>query len=658
MNSTGSPSQNEPLKADPLIRPVASYAELIERLGQLPKPREGHVRIYRGQTKPYPLLPSALRPGGSYRKHIWRSYMRAVANGMPGAAHHLSEPFLQSIWVEAIAQHYGSGSRFLDVTTDVDIALWFALHEAKNGTSYRSPMKSPPDLERVTAFGVVDAIAEVLIAEHVTHYARFEETGWLYVLDVPHWNGQSEPAHGCLIDLSKAPPFLQFAASERMNAQCACLLAAERKIDSTLYACAPVPVLWPPDGNDRLRKPVDAIFPRPDDDPWYSLFLSIPLHTQRGPPEWATDPRRGEGWIVPVNLRWERPLPIVVYSYDLREEHTEACAPPSDNLLAPPSIYAVLPLKPAAEAEGMAKWINQSDTRGSYELEKATVIALESPLISTLPSLDLWNHSLLHEDIATDTESFFARQIPEGPVITDEDGNPRIELTDSQRERYEKLIATPFTLTNVFIEFAPLEEIAWSKLGNSDIKVLRAAWLLHNRKRFILFLYYQSLPSTSDIGLSEEGPFYYQFDEDSGYFYGVMRNGDKWSRTTVPGGSASDRPFFGILSLIRALSPGPGLELKADPFPLKVTKNTDWHFVVVVRRRSAHLVHASFLPDGREVLGVRGSTMSSSRGWYSNEPYDWSSSPIYGTLELSSEAPWRDVNVTELRKWIDEKSGH
>jgi len=75
---------------------------------------------------------------------------------------------LRSIWIEAIAQHYGSGSRFLNVTTHVDIALWFALHQAKAMTSYRAAMKSLPTLERITAFGVVEAITEVLIADRVT----------------------------------------------------------------------------------------------------------------------------------------------------------------------------------------------------------------------------------------------------------------------------------------------------------------------------------------------------------------------------------------------------------------------------------------------------------------------------------------------------------
>jgi len=41
---------------------------------------------------------------------------------------HMGDKELQilSLWLEAVAQHYASGSRYLDVTHSVESAAWFA----------------------------------------------------------------------------------------------------------------------------------------------------------------------------------------------------------------------------------------------------------------------------------------------------------------------------------------------------------------------------------------------------------------------------------------------------------------------------------------------------------------------------------------------------
>ncbi len=61
-------------------KPVASYDELLERLDKLSQPKPGFVRVFRGQTAHFKhMLPSALRAGGVYRRHVWLSYMEAMA---------------------------------------------------------------------------------------------------------------------------------------------------------------------------------------------------------------------------------------------------------------------------------------------------------------------------------------------------------------------------------------------------------------------------------------------------------------------------------------------------------------------------------------------------------------------------------------------------
>ena len=634
---------------------IDSYADLLERLKKLPKPEPGRTRVYRGQTNAYPLLPSGLRTNGVYRKHTWRSYMKTIALGMPGIAEHLLDAPLLSIWIEAIAQHYGTGSRFLDVTRDIDIALWFALHRARGEIVWRSARNKYPLQERIIAFGAIEGTAEVLVADRTCRYAPFEDgVGWLHVLDVPDWDGQSELGHGHLIDLERAPPILHFRASARMNAQCACLVAADSEIGSSFHACPPIAMCWPLKGNERVLRSVEAVFPDLDQDPWYALFLSIPLHIQPGPSQWVQDPRRGEGWIVPVNLRWDRPLPVTLYVNE-NSENSSKHSSARDNLLVPPSVYATLPPKHAAAIETITNWISgTSGESEEYRLDRATVILLESPLVSTLPPLELCNQALLRADIAKHTESFHARQIPEGPIVM-ENGRAKVDLTKAQREEYSKLLTTPFSLTNVFLEFSPLEEISWDKIGNLDLRVLRAARLMHDVKRFVIFLYYQSLSSDPQSpGLTEEGPLFYEFNETDRRFELAIADVDGWRWEGISGQHPSDRPFIGILSLLRELSPGPGLELKADPFALEAKKEARWKFATAIRSRSAYLRHAYFLEDGRQILAVEGATTSTSEGWLSNEPFDPNSSPIRQVLKFEADVPWPNVDPEGIRNWINE----
>src|SRR5207244_2508914 len=90
------------------------------------------------------------------------------------------------------------------------------------------------------------------------------------------------------------------------------------------------------------------------------------------------------------------------------------------NLLDPPFIYPSKLATPPTDDEAKAP--------AEDRIDQATVIMLESPLISMLPPLDRWNHGLLYADLADDTESAFAREIPEGQVVM-KDGRPVVELT-------------------------------------------------------------------------------------------------------------------------------------------------------------------------------------------------------------------------------------
>ena len=74
------------------------------------------------------MLPTGLRGTPLRSEHILRAYTTLLASDVesPGAD---AENFL--LWTRVIAQHYGPGSTFLDVTYSADVALWFALHSLR-----------------------------------------------------------------------------------------------------------------------------------------------------------------------------------------------------------------------------------------------------------------------------------------------------------------------------------------------------------------------------------------------------------------------------------------------------------------------------------------------------------------------------------------------
>jgi FRG domain len=132
------PSCRAPLALDPSNRmaplkvPITTYRHLREHLSKLGDPPTGYVRVYRGQTKDYgSLLPSGLRSGTARRDPVWHYWSALASRELLGAPDRLVSSEAEAVWIEAIAQHYGPGSTFLDVTRSLDVALWFALHEPR-----------------------------------------------------------------------------------------------------------------------------------------------------------------------------------------------------------------------------------------------------------------------------------------------------------------------------------------------------------------------------------------------------------------------------------------------------------------------------------------------------------------------------------------------
>ena len=102
---------------------------------------EFDLRIFRGQNKPYPLIPSFQRLDEVHRcvAYIKREEFKAFFKLTP-YFQILSKMSILGIYFEfdldAIAQHYGFATNYLDITTNEQIALFFAYTYYKNGKYY------------------------------------------------------------------------------------------------------------------------------------------------------------------------------------------------------------------------------------------------------------------------------------------------------------------------------------------------------------------------------------------------------------------------------------------------------------------------------------------------------------------------------------------
>jgi hypothetical protein len=114
---------------------ISDYSELLTSIAALPKPPAGTVRVFRGQTRDYPRLdPRGLRHSPRAMS-IWAAYAGQLRFGLkpdkPAGKLSMEDLQAHSLWFNALAQQYGPGSDFLDVTYSIDIALWFALNKSK-----------------------------------------------------------------------------------------------------------------------------------------------------------------------------------------------------------------------------------------------------------------------------------------------------------------------------------------------------------------------------------------------------------------------------------------------------------------------------------------------------------------------------------------------
>ncbi len=479
---------------------ISDYAELLAAIAALPTPRKETVRVFRGQTMDYPRLdPSGLRRAprlmsiwGVYSYHMYYRLLQRE-NQRENVVEMTSEDLqAHGVWFNALAQQYGPGSDFLDVSYSIDIALWFALNKSRviKATGTIGPDGPPdPTLDHETSADLVS-------------YEPWEDKkgGCIYVLDLPLWDGDGLAKAGQVIDLAKAPEM--FASSPRMQAQSGCLIYCRNDdhspfdVRKLLVKGSPLWVRRPMTGTAAPDRRVSDIYPSPAQDEWFARFLSVPMTYS--------------GQSSPPTL--QRSIPVVVY-YDrgnrryLEEVHFH------DVAIQPPLVHRLEPelrSKPGATKSA------------------PTIICLEAPMMfpHAPGDSDQWHHGVLWSDLPDRCPEYkFGAKSPVGDV----------------------------SLANVFFEFSLLEGVGWEQTihKKATIDLHRGVWLRRSGETVEAAILSQEAPSGA---VQKIGFLSLSYDPSLGRIMVSLQNGAQKAIPIDALGELA-KPVIIALMLLRNLSP-------------------------------------------------------------------------------------------------------
>jgi hypothetical protein len=421
--------------------PISTYPELLAFLKSLPPVPPGCIRVYRGQTKPYPPMPVGLRHSLA-REVVWQVYSNHLTTkylaDAAGKVGDLSPGMIQriSIWLQAVAQHYGPGSDFLDVTHSLEIALWFALNDSTEMKAVSSTGSLTPEDLKAGNFMEIDEVG----------YEPWTEAGNLFIYDLPKWSGDI-PQLGSIVDLADAPP--EFSNCTRMRVQSGCLVYCRGpQGPATPQPVATVQISPPMTGAPGIDRGVAEIIPSPSRDEWYSRLLSVPMTVSPTP--------------APACLR--RSIPVVVY-HDAKNpaynEEVHRC----DVMLTVPLIHRSIR---DFGRPGPAPDPNPNAVRD------AVAILLEAPMVfPTAPGdSDQWNQELLLQNL------------PDRCAVRGFD---------------DKAAESEVSLANVFFEFSLLEYSDWDDAirKKQEIRLLRGVYLRRVGSQINVAWVYQTIPGST-----------------------------------------------------------------------------------------------------------------------------------------------------------------
>lgn len=243
-------------------------------------PAPGHERVLRGEPAAYPSLESSLAretrsrpddPAPRFWKRLHAAtsaldFLRShgLLDAVRGAGDHDRIELVDWILAEAIVQHYGYRSHYIDVTASLDVALWFASR-------------------RFTSHGeLLQGVDGALRASLPAWYEPNPDPGYLLVVEAPRWTGAEALRPGHLVDLRPlAPP-----GESRIRRQHALALYAPFETDRPTGLADRVRArirLELPSDELPAGRTADHLFPGPDTDGLYRHFLEAPFYRTRFP---------------------------------------------------------------------------------------------------------------------------------------------------------------------------------------------------------------------------------------------------------------------------------------------------------------------------------------------------------------------------------------
>lgn len=403
--------------------PINDFEELENVIKKLSSPKPGFKRVFRGQTENYPkMLSSACRPNATTKGFLWKLALINVPE-ISGSLQKSKDSGIDFImnfntWWEALIQHYGPGSPYLDVTTSIDVALWFALNYVRSTT--RDYWYELPGHPRIP-----------MRIPTLNFYPKSQGTSWIYVLDVPVWDGDSLTKHGDFIDLTKGSGIV--SSCLRMKRQNGGLVFGDKKTEdgdlSSFFACDPIEISWPFKGANLINMDYTYFFPPPEEDEWFKMLLKAPL---------VPHIDEKNGFIYKQSLE----VYIIADPPDLKKDLSALQLQTEELSMLVRSLLRIHP-----------KTLNELRTTNNANPEDSTYIQVGIPLYTALPSTTYWNQAVLE---------FGLRK------------NAQVKLLN------EDIKLPVSTLENVIFEFSPLETVFLSGAQNQD--QLTALWIIIDKE--------------------------------------------------------------------------------------------------------------------------------------------------------------------------------
>ena len=326
---------------------VDSYADLQQRIKELPPSGDGRLRVYRGQTTEYPKILSSfgrVREGSFanvssvFFQHMFiKEGALNVLGDLKNLPHYdffdLKIAAGDYYLAEALVQHYGCQTRYIDATPSLDTALWFSTHRFQCRADDPIGDKAPFRL--------------TLPAWHDPP----SKGGVLYVIDVKRWERGTAISEGDYIDLVEIAP-------EGVN-------RPRRQTGGILYAPGSAPdhddvsrfvtgkftinFPWTETGKDW---DTDYLFPTPEEDEIYRRLLQSPfLRTVRQQPG------------APEEVIWRRSCALPEYYGDPADPSRRQLYRSFDKALKPTLYYGWL-MYNLDELQANPLW--QSTSRASF----------------------------------------------------------------------------------------------------------------------------------------------------------------------------------------------------------------------------------------------------------------------------------------------------